>query len=155
MNGYNIPLMNPLINTVLFVIFPIQVLFCFTTQFVHYSIERISHGVTASCLYFTYLPHHAKLQVLPSLFYQIAPTERNNRSIYMYMALVKNLTICVTDFCISKLCRKKAFQRYQTHKGAIRESFKKPHFLIVNVIENLIQHYFPLILMAAFICTCI
>ena len=36
----------------------------------YYSIERISHGVTARCLYFTYLPHHVKLQVLPimSLF---------------------------------------------------------------------------------------
>ena len=31
----------------------------------YYSIERILHGVTVSCLYFTYLPHHAKLQVLP------------------------------------------------------------------------------------------
>ena len=39
--------------------------FFFRTNY--YSIERISHGVTASCLYFTYLPHHAKLQVLPSL----------------------------------------------------------------------------------------
>ena len=25
---------------------------------------RFSHGVTASCLHFTYPPHHAKLQVL-------------------------------------------------------------------------------------------
>ena len=33
----------------------------------YYSIERFSHGVTASCLYFTYLPHHAKLQVLPNI----------------------------------------------------------------------------------------
>ena len=37
--------------------------FFFRTNY--YSIERFSHGVTASCLYFTYLPHHAKLQVLP------------------------------------------------------------------------------------------
>ena len=35
--------------------------FFFRTNY--YSIEIISHGVTASCLYVTYLPHHAKLQV--------------------------------------------------------------------------------------------
>ena len=44
--------------------------FFFRTNY--YSTERFSHGVTASCLYFTYFPHHAKLQVLPRTSYALA-----------------------------------------------------------------------------------
>ena len=57
------------------------------------SIERFSQGVTVSCLHFTYLPHNAKLQVLPIIIWNdfacsVFIFDRENGICYSYLQKV-------------------------------------------------------------------
>ena len=65
-----------------------------------FTAQRISHGIAASCLYFTYLPHHTKLQVITqnNCSNIIIGPKVLTRRLLNYLSLLGPVKICIYGF---------------------------------------------------------